>query len=80
MLILGRGNNLDRWIFQFHVECPSQNPRISSYDLIHDQQIRVHAFDSLDFEKISLFEQNNLPCDHRPNRYVENNRILILSL
>ena len=32
------------------------------------------------FDKISLFEEINLQCDLRPNRYVENDRILILSL
>ena len=32
------------------------------------------------FANISLFEEINLQCDLRPNRYVENDRTLILTL
>ena len=32
---------------QFHVECPSRNPKISSYDPIHDQYHVFHDFNKL---------------------------------
>ena len=63
---------------QFRVECPSQNPKISIHDPIHGKNHVFHDF-AISGKSV-LSKKNDLPCDLRPNRHVQNDRISILSL